>query len=89
MVFFALFGVLIIPKWLIKVPGPIAIVNGPFWELPKISKFWTRSGPSPPVFITKTFQKIQEKIWAIFVFFLFFYGIFGPFWGFNYSKMAN
>ena len=57
-IFWGDYGVLIIPEWLIKVPGHIAIVIGLFWELPKIAKFWTRSGPSPPVLITKILQNI-------------------------------
>ena len=32
-VFWGIYGVLIIPKWLIKVPGPIPILFGWFWEL--------------------------------------------------------
>ena len=62
MVFLALFGVLIIPKWLIKVPGPIAIVIGWFWELPK---FWPNVDPHPSYLSPKYFKK-YKKIWKHF-----------------------
>ena len=71
MIFECRFGVLIIPKWLIKVPGHIPILFGWFWELPKFSIFWTRSGPYLPVFLMNLLQKIQEKIrehpWKIWI----------------------
>ena len=51
--------VVIIPKWLIKVPGHISILFGSFLELPKISP---TMAPYTPFFITKTFQKVQEQI---------------------------
>ena len=45
---------LIIPKWLIKVPGHIPIVFGTFLELPK-----NRPNIDPgPLFITKVLQTI-------------------------------
>ena len=60
-VWIGVYGVWIIPKWLIKVPGHIPILFGWILELPKFSFFWTRSGSSLPVFIMEILQKIQEK----------------------------
>ena len=39
-------GVLIIPKWLIKVPGPIAIFFRWFGELRTFCQIWTRRPPN-------------------------------------------
>ena len=44
------------PKWLIKVPGPSAILFSIFLEL----RCFTFYRPVDPVFIPKTRQKIQE-----------------------------
>ena len=49
-------GVLIIPKWRIKVPVHIAILFGSRLELSKI----TKSGSFHPFLITKIFEKIHE-----------------------------
>ena len=51
-----------IPKWLIKVPGHIAILFRWFLELPHSWFFWSRSGPLHLFFITKILQKIHDEI---------------------------
>ena len=60
--YFWFYGVDIIPKWLIKVPGHIPILYKLFMVLPKSWFFWTRSRPLHLLFITKTLQKIQEHM---------------------------
>ena len=52
-----MFGVSIIPKWLIKVPGHIPYFLDHFWNIKKSTKYV----PSDPVFTTKTLQRFQEK----------------------------
>ena len=49
-----LLGVLILPKWLIKVPGHISILFGTCLELPKKT---AKKGPSDPLFITEILSK--------------------------------
>ena len=50
-------------KMSIKAPWHVAILFRMFLELSKIDQKSTKYGPSDPVFITKTLQKIQEKLW--------------------------
>ena len=57
--------VVIIPEWLIKVPGHIAMMFWWFLELPKIDQKSINYGPSDPVFITKILQTNQEKYGTI------------------------
>ena len=51
-------GILIIPKWLIKVPGHVAIPLGWFLELPNFSLF---TGPDSPYLSWKYFRKYKNK----------------------------
>ena len=46
MVSFGVFGVLIIPKWLIKVPGPFAIFLDNSGNFENLVKIWTRGPPN-------------------------------------------
>ena len=55
------YGVLIIPQWLIKVPGHIPILFGWFWELSNFSIFWTCSWPSLPVFLMKILENTRKN----------------------------
>ena len=57
------FMVLILPKWLIKVPGHIAILFGSFLEL---SKKWPTSIKYEPFhlfFYVEICQQIQDDYW--------------------------
>ena len=56
-VFVEVLWVLIIPKWLIKASGHIAILFGSFLELPKNHQIWSLA----PFLITKTLQQIQKQ----------------------------
>ena len=53
--------ILIIPKWLVEVPGHIAMLFRWFLELPKTDKKSTNYGPSYPVFITKIHEKYKKS----------------------------
>ena len=57
------YGFKIIPKWLIKVPGLIAILFGLLLELSQIDKTSTNYGPSHPVCITKICFKKTRNLW--------------------------
>ena len=58
MVFFGVFGVLIIPKWLIKVPSNIAILLNDFGNFDFLSKY----GHVDLLIIT-IFSTNTRKIW--------------------------
>ena len=62
-VFYGIFGVYIIPKWLIKVPGHIPILFGWFRELRNFCQnlVLETSGLSPKCF--KQYKKIMESSW--------------------------
>ena len=55
--FFGFYGVLIIPKWLIKVPGHIAI----FYMILRTSNILSKCGPVDLLTITKNTSTIQDK----------------------------
>ena len=60
-------GASIIPKWRIKVPGPIAILFRRLLQLRQFSLFMDPQisyyEPIDPVFNTELFQQIQEISW--------------------------
>ena len=58
MVFFGVFGVYIIPNWLIKVPGHFGILFGWFLEL---RKFCQNLVPEPSGLSPKCFNKYKKK----------------------------
>ena len=55
LLYFRGFWVYIIPRWLIKVPGPFPISG--------TSNIWSKSGPVYLLIITKMLQRIQETLW--------------------------
>ena len=54
---FGIIGVLIIPKWLIKVPGHIPLLLTTFWNFRNVHQTWT----FPFLFYVEMLQTIQEK----------------------------
>ena len=58
-VFVRLYGVYVIPKWLIKVPDLLQYFLNDFGNFEKMSK----SGPVDLTIMTNMSQKIQERTW--------------------------
>ena len=63
MVLFGVFGVYIIPKWLIKVPGHFGILFGWFRELRKFCQIWSRRPPNYYQNASTNTRKIMESSW--------------------------
>ena len=59
-VFVGFYGVLIIPKWLIRSPDILQYFLDDFWNFQNLDFVWTRSGPLHFLFITKTPQKMKK-----------------------------
>ena len=55
------YGVLIIPKWLIIDLDRFQYILDGFWNFENFDICWTRSGPLNPVFVMNFLQRIQEK----------------------------
>ena len=62
---FCVYGVYIIPKWLIKVPGPVQYFLDDFGNFESLVKIWTRRSPNyyqHPLTKTRKFMESSLKL---------------------------